>query len=308
MQKAAKLTSKILLGTAAFLTLSLLLSSYYTNVVRGNSYLMTDKKLIDADSSTLDLLVLGDSHAKRAVNTAHIPNSFNFATPNEGYPRNYYKFKYILGRRQVKKIVLPVDLHSFSSFRSVAATNPHYWAQFIDYTEFAGYSGQHRVAVEQFLRGKLFAYLGAFENFVTYYNGADMLAPGNAGFYEVETVSVESKLYDGARARTDYHFKDREIFSGLQVTYFTKILDLARANGIEVTLVKFPVTQEYLATAARYVDLAAFDSRVAELTAGYEVEILDARDKFKNSSRFYDQDHLNLSGANEFTTLLASPN
>ena len=67
----------------------------------------------------IKVLAMGDSHVATGFDPRVFKNAFNFSLYGENYIYNYYKLKYILQRNpQIRVIILPIDLHSFSSWRA----------------------------------------------------------------------------------------------------------------------------------------------------------------------------------------------
>ena len=67
----------------------------------------------------IEILAMGDSHVATGFDPRVFQHAFNFSLYGENYIYNYYKLKYILqSNPPIKVVILPVDLHSFSSWRA----------------------------------------------------------------------------------------------------------------------------------------------------------------------------------------------
>jgi hypothetical protein len=83
--------------------------------------------------------------------------------------------------------------------------------------------------------------------------------------------------------------------------WYGRILDLARARGLTVVGVRFPVHSEYSAQVS-----SAEVARIDEFLRGRGVtKIVDLRDALRDPAYFDDPDHLNQRGAAKVLTLLA---
>lgn len=260
----------------------------------------------------VSVAILGDSHPQKAVMASRIDGGYNFSTSAESYIFTYYKLKYYLERGDFhpELAVVPVDLHSFVSFRRERAENidPAFWGKYVNYWEYGSETGDLISVVPTILKAK-FGVLG----------GLDLVSP--AAVYGMESPELVSgfipssdnfaaypaeERFDRAMERTAFHFDGYTYMDHVLVDYFYRLLDLLDMYGITVVLVYYPVTDTYYQAAADYIPvedhLAAVEHLVAERPPAL---ILDYHDLFFGQLEYFsDSDHLNVDGAEIFTDLL----
>ena len=96
-------------------------------------------------------------------------------------------------------------------------------------------------------------------------------------------------------------------FSPEMVLYFGKILELAGRHHLNVVLLRFPVTPEYLNTAEELMSIDRFYERIGAITRGYpRIHFLNRQRIFRRPPGFYfhDAQHLNGKGAEKFSDLI----
>jgi hypothetical protein len=259
----------------------------------------------------IDTLVLGDSHAKRGVYPRILKRAFNLAIPGQTYAETYYVLKshIELGEIDLRHVILQADLHSFSSWGLDRFPLAHLYAPYVDYFEMGWRRGKPLVYAVRELQGRYVPYLGERKNLLSYLQHgtpADLswlIEKRLEGGALVHSRSIRSqspkRRTEAAETRCNNHFANQENFSPFLEQYFRQILELCADNGIEVILVEYPVTTEYLKAAARYIDSDEFDRRLAALIAPYEnVQLFAAREIFERRlDTFVDGDHLNQKGA-----------
>ena len=129
---------KALLFLAGFLLGSYGLSKVYTRIIMAHSICnRVDREFYRYDGR-LEYLVMGDSHSQYGINPRVIGHAFNFSTAGENYVQTFFKLRFILDHtdKKIETILLPLDVHSFSSFRAGRlGLTYYYWVKYIDYIE-----------------------------------------------------------------------------------------------------------------------------------------------------------------------------
>lgn len=298
------------LGLFFALCLSVL-NVLYLNFVAPETVIGKSDKQFEDRNGNFDVIFFGDSHVLSGIDPKYIDKSFNFASTGENYFQTYYKLKGILESdiEKPKAIALSIDLHSFSSTRVKDFDNLWYWEKYIPFNEMIQF-GEESTA-QQWMD----AYIPIIGN--------------GAGFLELFLQSNKSSVTLGYRAlnedfeqeenrkkagekRTKFHFKDAEDFDKLLVEKFSEIIDLAQENNVEVFLIKFPVSKEYLEGADKYIDAKKYYENVDEILGktknkGKDIRLLDYQDEFfDNPSYFSDSDHLNHRGAKKLSEIIAN--
>jgi hypothetical protein len=253
----------------------------------------------------IEVLALGDSHVATGFDPRVFHQAFNFSLYGENYIYNYYKLKYILRRNpQIKAIILPVDIHSFSSWRADRFLHDFYWVKYVDYLQVGYYKGELLRFIGKYIKGKMFPYLGEYkiafglpridekERQVT-------LPEIIRGFVvKTETFRKNRKKRTGQRVRLHYH--NHHYVDEVVARYFEKILELCARYRKNLVLVKFPVTEIYFRYASNRVPVENLYDRVKQLIKPYpKVRVLDYQNLFfdNDAPYFDDPDHLNRHGA-----------
>ncbi len=259
------------------------------------------------------LLVLGDSHAMRAVNPEMIDNSFNYATSATTVVEWYYMMDKLLQDPQVQLdvVLVELDLHIFNSaiHRLAGMQDPSYWCKYIDYYDLGKSDGRVVPFLLHRARGEV-VYLGGLGD-------TEELLQFKADGYQTELVKgfvpsdnqEKRNIQHWARSQARAQLYGEQAVDPLILDYMVRLLALCQAHGVQVVLVSFPVSTYYWQAAAEYVDAEVYFEQVfARLDSeGLQPLWLDYHDLLveRQSQLFRDPDHLAEQGANEFSTILA---
>lgn len=262
----------------------------------------------------VQLLFLGDSHFAAGIdsNVFKVP-AFNLSLTGTNYIASYYLLKHYIGQMpSLKTIVLPVDVHSFSSFRTNEFAKYVFWDQFIDYHELARVMG-HRITgfvritflSENFGRK---SFLGHLRNLIL---GRTQTVTDPTEDI-VEFVEPE-KMEDKALQKVKQQFYEQNVFDESLLIYFEKILWLCREKKIRLITVQMPVSEEYLNFAKQYVSQEDLKLRVLEnpkykpyISENFDfMEYYSKQRSLFSWSAWRDGDHLDARGKEAFSALLA---
>ncbi|MFA6950616.1 MAG: hypothetical protein WCQ70_08025 [Lentimicrobiaceae bacterium] len=271
---------------------------------------MTDAQFAEYND-TLKYLAMGNSH--NCINTRILENSFNYGSPSENYVQTYYKLKNVLesSGKKPEYLLLQADISSYGPKISDRYEYNSYWIKYINYFELARIK-HSRDIFSKWAEGRFFSYLGNYKDIQL------------SIFYRIKIKKVE--MYHGYRPHRDYRnyatvpdkqkvayntastYLTRGIYFDPAIrTYFKMIMDICQKNGVKVVLIRYPMTREFNVEEANFVPVAKLYKEVDEITNGYPVYqgILDYHDQFNNHpDYFFDPDHLNIKGADIFTTQL----
>jgi len=258
------------------------------------------------------VLFVGDSHVKNGVDPRPIPGAFNFAVEGETYLQGYYKVRTILAEDDsLKTIVLPVDPHSFGSFRKLRILNPLFWSHYVDFIEVAQETGEYSL-ISKWVQSRFASHLGSGTGFV---RGVGVLLlkreheliqgyrPYKTSFADLSPEERSAR----ARARVEMHFSSETHLDELLLSYFERTIALCREHGVEVKLVSYPLTDEFVREMEPHFPEAEFQARVAAILDEHPtgVEWLEYRNVFSGRPElFKDVDHLNERGAKLFSEML----
>jgi hypothetical protein len=272
---------------------------------------MMDRQFAEYDD-TLKYLALGNSH--NCINTHILKNCFNYGSPSENFIQSYYKLKYILEKtgKKPEYLILQADLSSFGPKISDRYEYNSYWIKYIDYRELARIKNSKDM-LYHWLEGKFFSYVGNYKDVQL------------SIYYRMKIKQIE--MYHGYRPHRDYHnFADepdkqktawdkanlilsKEVYFDPAIkVYFEKILQLCQVYGVRVIMVRMPMTKEFNEEEAKLVPADKLIAEVNAITSRYPVFAgsLDYHLLFvRHPEYFFDPDHLNIMGADLFTTQLA---
>ncbi len=293
-----------------FVALFLLVSNalYFAWVVPETVIGKTDKQFEDRDGN-FDIIFFGDSHVLSGIDPQYINGSFNFASTGENYFQTYYKVKKILESdgEKPKAIALSIDLHSFSSTRVKDFGNLWYWKKYVPFKEMVRFEEENKT--QRWMQTYI-PVIGKGTGFVELFlqsNKANVVLGYRALNEDFEKAENRKKT---GEKRARFHFRNAEDFDELLVEKFSKIIDLAQENGVEVFLIKFPVSKEYLAGAEKYIDAEKYYANLDDIISktkkkGEGIQMLNYQDEFfDNPGYLSDSDHLNYRGAKALSIFL----
>ncbi len=300
-----------------FLAGNLLLSWAYLDVIMASSLLNRCDRQFEEHPERIDVLVMGDSHAQASVDPRVFDSAFNFASSGESYTQTYYKLAAVLEDpdRQIRCIVLPADLHSFSSMRRDRIENPAYWVQHMDFLKVGRERGRLPRYVVRYGRARFVPYLGEADNVIWWLDRyvfddaktdvhplIDGFLP-KSGQFGVMTATERAGNADG-RAR--WHFAGKDPLDADFIAYLDKSLALCREHEVGVVLVTYPVTRAYAEAAAPLVSRDSVHTTIQDLAERYpEAHVFDFLEAFSDQGHlFSDSDHLNEQGARVFSAML----
>ena len=287
-------------------------SAFYGPWIRSDTEYEISRRQFEKSKEEISILFLGDSHVRSAVNPEYIPGAFNFSLDGENYIMTYYKMRYYLKDKDLdlKMVVLPIDLHSFSSYRGNRFPDPVFWGRYINYIEL----GQEKGSMPSFIKKTLqseFAYLGGYDEMIEkFFSPAENARKIVQGYLprngDFSTASDQASM-ELAHKRVSIHFSGQDFVDEHLFIYFIKLLTLLEENGIEVVLVRYPVTNQYFHFAASILPVFDYVNIMEDQLKqqGFEYQILDYHDLFwGRNDLFVDSDHLNKFGAEELSKIL----
>jgi len=293
------------------IAVNIMLDQLYKHFVVHNILNRAVDKQFEEYNDTLQYLSVGNSH--NCINTYILENSFNYGAPGETYIQTYYKLKHILERsgKKPKNLILFTDISSFGPMIANRMEYNSYWIKYIDYLELARIK-KSRAVLSKWLEGKFFSYAGNYREIQL------------SIIYRIKIKHFE--LHHGYRPHRDYKnfaeekdkrkkgkeraklYLSREVyFDDLMKIYFEMIMGLCNEHGVNVILVRIPVTNEYFEEASKVVPVDKLYGEVEQSFVNYPnvTHVLDYHDLyFDHPEYFFDADHLNPEGSDLFTERL----
>lgn len=307
MHEIAKIALLLCIGLA----LNASLANWYRESVMWEGITEKTTRQFEAERDSVDTLILGDSHAKRALYPSVLKNAFNLAIPGENYIETFYVLRSLIddANLEIRTVILPIDLHSLSSWNIDGFAHVHHYASFVDYFEIGWRRGRLMLYAVRALQGRYAPYVSERRNILTYFEynrPRDMfwlqeLPLVGGALVDKRSIAkwTSDERMEQTATRVGFHLKNRDPTLPILEAYFLQILDLCAAHNIRVVLVQYPVTREYLRAASEIIDIEAFDQRIRTLVQPYDnVQLIATRNLFGNRlDVFLDGDHLNEKGA-----------
>lgn len=286
-----------LAGAVIFISVTalmhMLLVSFMTEI-KSNTLTERMQTQFDKYKGDLDYLVMGDSHMARGLNPDILGKAFNYSTLGETYYKTLSKARGLLrsGERNIGTIILPLDFHSLTETRNRRLKK------------------KSKRTVDRLIK-----------NYLPYANRLDIILPlmdkGNRVHSEIiKGLIVSERKFSllSAKARGDMassramgHFRpSAEILDKAMVKDLLELLDTCQKNGVEVVLVKMPVTKAYHKAASEHFDINEYQAELDVILSKHpSVHVLNYRTLFFGKNElFMNSDHLNKAGADELTLLL----
>jgi len=267
------------------------------------------------------ILLLGDSHFWRGVDAGKFkPNTFNLSIPNASYISSYYLLKQSIDDMPIlKAVVIPVDLHSFSSYRLEDSTQSIFWDRFVDYHELSGVSG-HPI-IKNPLKLTLVHDEFGKASFINNIKESlrKIFQPEHASLnkmlnqaYLGENPKEQTGQDEKARQKVNQQLEGFRAMDPVVLAYFEKILLLCKEKNIRVITVQMPLSDHYIRHAEKFIS----KNNISDLLNSPDIkpylfknlnhmELYAGRDDYF-SWAWRDGDHLNSEGKERFSELLAS--
>ncbi|MBI5392784.1 hypothetical protein HZA96_02850 [Candidatus Woesearchaeota archaeon] len=276
-------------------------TAYWKIVIEKKNVYRAEKEYLDAikQNKIIDYAFYGDSHARDSINPKYIDNSFNFGTGDENYIKTYYKVKKLLdNNKEVKRIFLEIDPHSFSSAplsKQRIMSDNWLYSQFIPIKEIKKITNKSIISI--YLESYL-PVLGNGEDFAVLFIGkqTDMYY----GWYnDTRNFSAENKSLIAQKDRKEQFTENDAFLNPIALEYFEKTIKLVDENHIPITLVRFPLSYEYNQELKKInFPEAEFYNEIAAITNKHlkEYNLLDYHKTYENNSEYFSNSH-HLNGA-----------
>lgn len=274
-----------------------------------NRYFNLQDKQIENYSDSLKYLLMGSSH--NTINPEIVPLSFNYATPNENFIKNYYKLKDLIERRKIipEYLIMNMELPLFSPFASERFKYDSYWIRYVDYFEVAKIKNDNDY-IYMWFEGNFFSYVGKIREIlmtIYYWNFPERIIKGYRQPVDSKNFANKIKRTEFARQRAELYLSGFDELDENMVMYFNRIMDLCREYNIKVIFLKMPVTEEYYLASFEVADINRLNKDLKGLTSEYNdmAIVLDYESVFfDNPDFFYNPDHLNPEGADSVSRLI----
>ena len=307
--KVFRIFTRIAVVVLGFIILNAIINQLYTQAVLSKLLIFKREEQFQEVKDDVSILFLGDSHSESGLWPRYIPDSFNLSNSAENFIQTYYKIAYYLEKEQldIALVTLPLDIHEFSSHRADKFTSPYYWKKYVNYYELGNKKGEIFKYLQQRLVGELRIFNGLDFTVEFLVEGAFMGEIEQGFFMRKLDLSEYSNISGYAASRARYHLEDADYLDPLLLEYFLRMLELLKDHDVNVVLIRFPVTEEYLDGVSEYVSIEGFYEELEEILGenGFDYPILDYHDLYYGQYHlFNDPDHLNVTGAELFSLIV----
>jgi hypothetical protein len=265
----------------------------------------------------LDLLILGSSHALRSYNPSIIsrdltgaPLVFNFGTPAQSPRTSYFILKEVLQHHQPQLVVFDVYFMVFTSDEQLkngrlAYQQMHSGEAKNDFLLY-GFSLSEMATLKLF---PSYLYRNRIKPKIKKIFGQPYL-PEQEGTYQgygfapnEDTVAMKD-LYEGNQF--DFFTVDTSDMTKINCRYLEKMIKLCRDHKVDIVFAAAPMPEITVKKVPTYDQFYQFFGNVAKRSEMDYLDFnLDRPATLKDSFHFFNDDHLNESGAAIFSHAVA---
>lgn len=279
-----------------------------------NDIINQKEQMLLKKKSDIKIVSLGDSHTMYDMNI-NSQEYFNLGISSEPIPLWYFKLKWLIKNAgNTKTLLLQADYHIFSDCRTADVGHlTKQYAKYIDekvggdlgFYPPPGYSDKFvfyslQVNYSKILHKSFWNYIvGNFKKPEILDNGSFVKEQGNF------SLLTKQEKMEKAKIRFENHFSCKSAINQGLVDYYEKIIKLAEDNGIKIFLVRYPLSEEYIALAGNIE--TEFSDLLNYFSDKYSAPILDYRNEFRGiDNAFESPDHLSGKFAEKFGNIVSS--
>lgn len=250
-------------------------------------------------------LILGDSHARTAINPEYLNSACSAAQKAEEIEYSYYKLVQAgADFEALENVILCVSYFNFLAPVDSENEMLKRYHRLLDQDFYLSKKRYHEytaaIAYRYLMDHKLpkSVPLSLFNEIIE-----TKIEPQYRGGFELRTGSRIGQIPDLDKAISRHYFLGNKLrpVSALRIAYFTKIVDYCQAHKLRLYVVNTPVHKEY------------YDQIPAERLTGYSTVLNRHQDECicldygrlrLPDAFFFDYDHLNGEGARVFTGII----
>ena len=268
--------------------------------------------VISKRNESYDFAVLGSSRPYVGVNIPTVEHKqgkkgVNLAIDGTTYPEQYLALTLFLAHNHIKQLILDANIFAFDSSAFKYPFRAYEYLPWVDdpvvFGQLHDYFGTRAVAwkwVPFFKNAEFNSKIGVIQGYTFVKSQFDPRAKV-AEFDRYGTRLIDREFDEpGLASYANVTWK----MEALPQRYFLRLLELARKNQIEVTMIMLP---EYQAAMERQLNRQAVIDYYTAVAASNHIPLLrfDQDAICRDKSKFYNVNHLNRRGALEFSAQLA---
>ena len=315
--------SRLAWFVAGLVVLFVACSAHYAALSR-NDNLARQLELFGAGRP--EVLILGDSHAAMNVDMGALgPHYATLAYPGENWREIFLKMRYALETKPtVKLVVIPLDMHMFSSYRGQDMDMTHSMRFTRAPRDLEQVYGGGRMFLVRYVKSLVAYYLplclgpnwSNYRVLVLDHLGGAIWGKGPQKRIEIDDHGSifysdmrsfmdlpEPSRREAARERAVEQLKPPATCEPL-VHAFDEFLRYCAEHKVAVVGVRYPLTPEFRAAAAGY-DLTAVEAVYRARASRFVTKLDYSRSMEATPKLFRDEDHLTREGARAFTQMLS---
>lgn len=302
-------TYKLLVFSGLAVLTCLLADGIFKSLVLSQSQLERKEKQFENKKGSVKILFMGDSHVQRGIDPSKFEAAFNYSSNGESYLQTYFKLKKALeeGVPMLEWVMLPLDGHSLSSFRTDRVVDEAYWSKFIPMFSLAREDNSWSW-LRKGLVGRFASFTGKSESLLDFARGnigADRtelingFAPGNG------SIANQKDWKSKTKKRSDAYFNGQTLIDPILIDYLLKTYNMCSNRGIRVAFIRYPVSKEFKEHRA-YPSISKLESELKKAGLESRINALDYETIFSNEELYFlDGDHLNSEGASRLSQQIA---
>lgn len=279
---------KYLIFFGVFLLINSILTFLFLRMMQESQLIISDGKM-NAAHGAYENLVAGNSHGL-ALQDAVFDQSLNVSSYAETIQNSYFKIRHLVVEKEikVKRLILSYDLGFLEEIELDNQSYQFYWNKYEVRRELFQFSDAPATFIFNRILAFCFPYKDGEVDAFDYLFATEKSA-------EAEMLREQTRL--GEKATLTRTITDECLQKAIKPSafyYFQKIIDLCKSQGIELVLIRYPVTPAYYISKSMCYDPEDFYELIALQTSGgmNGVKVLDFHDLYDVRS-FRDGHHLN---------------
>jgi hypothetical protein len=225
----------------------------------------------------VDVVVLGDSHARRAWSSSDDPRVFNFAFGSDNIKDMRFKFEYVVKNNTAagkKIVVLPLDAQLISTYRDIKHNN------------------RQNASINSGLPLQLIYWF-------------PLVFDGNTEFdvkmevfrlFKPSNKAASSFSERSARQRLTEQFPEDAV-SKLMLDEYQSLINDIRSSSYEIVAVRYPLHPFYDSLVDASPGGIYLQEQLDSVAAVNGLKMIDYSSRINDPKYFADQDHLNTEGS-----------
>lgn len=267
------------------------------------SELLKEEELIK-NLETIDLLIVGDSHAKRCVDASKFENAFNSAYYGENPALTYYHLNHLISDLGItpKTILIQIDLTRFAKNFLSHYKNKFFYLDFVDNNELLDLG---IITKEEWLENQLFKVFPQLEL-------TSVLKRTNNKESKVQKTFATYSSSQRSKMAHNFIFNQLipggyvDLYDKTSLIFLNKTIQLCQENDIKLIAIKYPVTDYYINTV---IEICNRDLNISspqeKIIRENNIPIIDLEKAFADQYElFSDSHHMNLAGKEKCTELI----